>query len=99
MGLTRAAIARPVFILMLMLAAFLLGTIAYRSMRQELNPDVSFPVVSISTAYPGADPDTISTLVSERIEDSVSGVANLREISSVSQEGFSTVTASFELGT
>ena len=50
MGLTRAALARPVFILMLMLAAFLLGTIAYRSMRQELNPDVSFPVVSISTS-------------------------------------------------
>ncbi|HZH98409.1 MAG TPA: efflux RND transporter permease subunit, partial [Fimbriimonadaceae bacterium] len=99
MNLTRLSIARPIFILMLMAAAVLLGTISYFGTRVELNPEVSFPVVTVTTIYPGAGPDEINTLVSRRIEDAVSGVTNLQELSSTSQEGFSTVTASFELGT
>lgn len=84
---------------MLMIAAILMGSIAYRSMRLELNPEVSFPTISISTVYPGAGPEEVNTLVSERIEDAVSGVTNLRELTSSSQEGLSVVTANFELGT
>lgn len=99
MNLTRTAITRPVFILMLMIAAILMGSIAYRSMRLELNPEVSFPTISITTTYPGAGPEEVNTLVSERIEDAVSGVTNLRELTSSSQEGLSVVTANFELGT
>jgi HAE1 family hydrophobic/amphiphilic exporter-1 len=93
------AITRPIFILMIMVAALFLGRMAYNSMRQELNPEVSFPIVTVTTVYPGADPDTISTLISKRLEDSISGVSNLREISSTSQEGASIVIANFELGT
>jgi HAE1 family hydrophobic/amphiphilic exporter-1 len=99
MNLTRTAITRPVFILMLMLGALLMGFISYRSMRLELNPEVAFPVVTVSTIYPGAGPEEVNTLVSERIEDAVSGVTNLRELTSSSQEGLSVVTANFELGT
>lgn len=99
MNLTRTAIQRPVFILMLVLASILMGTMAYRSMRVELNPDVSFPVVTVTTLYPGAGPDEVSTLISKRVEDAISGVSNLRELSSTSQEGASVVVANFELGT
>ncbi|RYG33758.1 efflux RND transporter permease subunit [bacterium] len=99
MNLTKSAIARPVFILMLVVAALLLGTIAYKSMRLELNPEVSFPTITVATVYPGAGPDEVATLVSKRIEDSVSGVSGLQTLSSSSQEGISTVTANFELGT
>ncbi|MGV3615971.1 MAG: efflux RND transporter permease subunit [Fimbriimonas sp.] len=99
MNLTRTAITRPVFILMLMIASILMGTIAYRSMRLELNPEVAFPVVTITTVYPGAGPEEVNTLVSERIEDAVSGVTNMRELTSSSQEGVSVVIANFELGT
>jgi hydrophobic/amphiphilic exporter-1 (mainly G- bacteria), HAE1 family len=98
MGLTRAAIARPIFILMLMLGAFLMGTIAYRSMRVELQPDVSFGVISVTTVYPGAGPDEINELITRRIEEAISGVSNLRELTSSSQEGFSNVIATFEIG-
>ena len=99
MGLTRAAITRPVFVLMMMAAAFLMGWIAYHSMRLELNPEVSFGTITINTQYPGAGPDEINTLVSKRIENAVSGVNNLQTLTSSSQEGFSTVTAQFVLGT
>jgi HAE1 family hydrophobic/amphiphilic exporter-1 len=99
MNLTRTAIQRPVFILMLMIAAVLMGGIAYQSMRLELNPEVSFPVVTVTTVYPGAGPEEVNTLVSKRVEDAVAGVANLRELTSTSQEGFSVVICNFELGT
>jgi len=98
MNLTRTAITRPVFMLMLMLASVLMGTIAYKSMRQELNPDVTFPTVTVVTSYPGAGPDEVSTLISKKLEDAISGVSNLREVSSTSREGSSVVLANFELG-
>jgi HAE1 family hydrophobic/amphiphilic exporter-1 len=99
MFLTKLAIARPVFILMLMLAAILMGIIAFQSMRVEENPDVDFGVITVQTVYPGAGPEEVNTLVSRRIEDSISGVAGLQQITASSLEGFSIVVAQFEIGT
>ncbi len=98
MGLTRIAIARPVFIFMLMLAAVLGGMVAYNSMRVELNPDVSFGTVTITTVYPGAGPDEVNTLISKPIEDAVTGIANVNEVTSTSQEGVSAVVVMFKIG-
>jgi len=98
-GLTKIAIQRPVFVLMLMLAALLMGNIAIKSMRVEQNPDVSFGVVTILTVYPGAGPEEVAELVSRKLEEAVSGVNGLREVTSSSQEGISSVTVSLELGT
>ncbi|MBX7134269.1 MAG: efflux RND transporter permease subunit [Fimbriimonadaceae bacterium] len=99
MGLTKVAITRPVFILMLMLLAFMMGTIGYRSMRVEQNPEVQFGVVTITSIYPGAGPDELNTLVSRKIEEAVSGVNGLLEVTSTSQEGVSVVAAQFNVGT
>ncbi|HRK23283.1 MAG TPA: efflux RND transporter permease subunit, partial [Fimbriimonadaceae bacterium] len=98
MGLTRLAITRPVFILMVMCLFMLMGVMAYQSMRKEQNPDVQFGVITVSAVYPGAGPDEINTLVSRKIEEGVSGVAGLREVTSSSVEGLSTVVATFEVG-
>jgi HAE1 family hydrophobic/amphiphilic exporter-1 len=98
-GLTKVAIQRPVFVLMLMLAALLLGNIALKSMRVEQNPDVSFGTVTILTVYPGAGPEEVAELVSRKLEEAVSGVNGLREVTSSSQEGISSVTIALELGT
>ncbi|MBI3722258.1 MAG: efflux RND transporter permease subunit, partial [Fimbriimonas ginsengisoli] len=98
MGLTRTALTRPVFIFMLMAAAFLLGTLSYFSMRLEQNPEVTFGVVTVSTVYPGAGPEEINNLVSRKIEESISGVNGIREVTSTSREGVSTVVANFDIG-
>lgn len=97
MNFTRAAITRPVFVLMLMLAAVVIGYISYNSMRVELNPEVSFGVVTVSTAYPGAGPEEINNLISRKVEDAVSGVNGIREITATSREGLSVVVISLEL--
>ncbi len=99
MGLTRIAIARPVFMLMLMLAAILMGWLSYNGMRVEQNPEVQFGVISVTTVYPGAGPDEVNTLISKKIEEAVAGVAGIREVTSTSQEGVSVVVANFEVGT
>ena len=99
MGLTKIAIQRPVFILMLMVLVVMMGYRAYKSMRVEQNPDVSFGVITITTVYPGAGPEEVNNLVSRPLEEAVSGIANLLEVTSSSQEGVSSVTLQFEVGT
>ncbi len=98
MNLTRAAISRPVFILMIILAALLGGWMSYRSMRVEQNPEVSFGVITVVTTYAGASPDDINELLTRPIEQSISGVNGIRDITSTSQEGSSVVVVQFELG-
>lgn len=97
MGLTKAAISRPVFVLMLMLGAILIGLISYMSMRKELNPEVNFGSITVVTSYPGAGPEEINQIISRPIESAVSGVNGIREVTSTSREGVSVVTIAFEL--
>ncbi|MBL8060302.1 MAG: efflux RND transporter permease subunit [Chthonomonas sp.] len=99
MGLTKLAITRPIFIFMLMCLAVFGGLFASCSMRVEDNPEVQFGVVTISTVYPGAGPEEINTLISRRVEEAISGVNGLLELTSTSQEGVSIVVANFEIGT
>jgi HAE1 family hydrophobic/amphiphilic exporter-1 len=98
MGLTKIAIARPVFILMLMLAAFGIGTISYRSMRLEQNPDINLGTITVTTVYAGAGPEEINNLISRKIEEAVSGVAGIREVTSTSLEGESIVVVTLVIG-
>ena len=99
MNLTKIAITRPVAILMLILALVVLGLQGYTRMPAELNPKVDFPYVSVFTTYNGAGPSEIETLISKPIEDAVSSVSGVKNITSVSQQGVSSVSIEFYLGT
>lgn len=98
MNLTRTAIARPIFILMIMVGAILGGIYSYLTMRVEQQPEVSFGVITVVTTYSGASPDDINELLTRPIEQSISGVNGIRDITSTSQEGSSVVVIQFELG-
>ena len=82
-----------------MAAAIVLGFLALKSMPVEQNPEVEFPIITIQTAYFGASPNEIETLISRKIEDAVTTSSSLKTIRSTSLEGISIVTAEFELGT
>lgn len=99
MWLTRLAINRPVTIWVFLVAIIVLGIYSLGKMRIELQPQVDFPAITINTAYPGAAPDEIETLVSKPIEDAVSGINGVREVRSISQYGISTVVLEFYIGT
>jgi HAE1 family hydrophobic/amphiphilic exporter-1 len=99
MGLTKLAIHRPTVILMLVMALVVLGLQGLTRMPKELNPRVDFPYVSVFTTYAGTAPAEMETLISKPIEDAVSSVNGVKNVTSVSQEGVSTVSIEFYLGT
>jgi HAE1 family hydrophobic/amphiphilic exporter-1 len=99
MGLTLAAIRRPVWVLMLMLAALVLGWLGLSRMPVEQTPEVDFPTITVVTNYFGAGPEEVETLITRKIEEAVSSVRGLRALRSTSLEGASVVVAEFEIGT
>lgn len=99
MGLTRLAIARPVVILMLVMAFLVLGGYSFMTLPEELNPNVNFPTVSITTQYTGVNPRAMESLITRPIENSVAGVSGIQEIDSFSQVGVSRVSIQFYFGT
>jgi hydrophobic/amphiphilic exporter-1 (mainly G- bacteria), HAE1 family len=96
--LPRLAVERPVLTTMLVAMALVLGVFGWSRMQTDLFPEVEFPFVSVVTAYPGAGPEEIETQVTDRIEESVSGLAGIRTVSSWSQENVSIVFIEFDLG-
>lgn len=99
MWATRLALNRPVTIMVFVVAVVVLGFYSLSRMQVELQPKVDFPVITIITAYPGASPDEVETLVTKPIEDAVAGVEGLRQITSTSQYGVSRVMLEFYIGT
>ncbi|HEY7068102.1 MAG TPA: efflux RND transporter permease subunit [Chloroflexota bacterium] len=95
MGLTRIAITRPVFILMVIAALVILGLVSFSRLNAELYPDINTPVVTVLTTYSGAAPEDVERLITKPIEDAVAGIANIDNIQSFSSEGRSQVTITF----
>jgi HAE1 family hydrophobic/amphiphilic exporter-1 len=77
----------------------LLGLIAFSDLAIDLFPDVSYPIISVQTDYPGASPQDIEMSITRPIEKRVSRIQNVRYVSSRSREGDSNVTIEFYWGT
>ena len=95
--LPRLAVQRPVLATMLIVVFVVLGAFSFFQLRVDLFPDVEFPVVTVTTVYPGAGPEEVATQVTELIEDAVSNIANLDELTSFSRDNLSIVILQFEL--
>ena len=85
-----------VLAVILVLAA---GIFTYRSLPVELFPEIEFPLVTITTFYPSANPDAVARDVTAPIENAISGVDGLDTMQSISTENRSIILASFEFGT
>lgn len=99
MGLTRLAIQRPVFVIVLITTLLILGLFSRSKMQVEERPRVDIPYVTITTTYPGTGPAEMESLISKPIEDAVSSVNGIRNITSSSQYGISFVQLEFYIGT
>lgn len=95
MTLPEYAIHRRVTTVMVFLGIVFLGFIAVIQLPQELFPRLSFPQVTVVTDYVNAAPEEIETLITRPLEEAISSVSGLRRIESVSREGKSTITVSF----
>ena len=75
------------------------GVTAYNSLRVELFPEIEFPLVTVTTAYPSANPDAIVRDVTAPIERAISGTTGLESVQTTTFEGNSLVLATFKYGT
>ena len=93
----RFAINRPITTLMMVLSLIVFGMISFRAMPVALFPNIDIPIVTIQTYYYGADPETVESKVTDKIEEAVSGIDGIDKLISTSYEGLSLVTIQFEL--
>lgn len=99
MSIAALAVQRPVATVAAILAVVLLGAVSLTRLPVSLLPDVSLPVLTIRTVYPGAASPEVSRFVAEPIEEAIAATPGLVELRSVSRNGEVTTTARFGWGT
>ena len=97
MKLSDVSIDRPVLTTMCAVAVLVMGGLALSRLGIDLFPAVNFPVVAISTVYPGAGPSEIEEQVTRRIEDAVSTINGVDVVRSFSRDSISVVVVQFKL--
>lgn len=97
MWFTRISVKYPVFTIMMMLCLLVLGFSSWQRMGVEEFPDVDFPFVVIYTNYPGASPETVESEITKKMEDQINTISGLKQLTSQSSEGLSTIVAEFNL--
>jgi multidrug efflux pump len=98
MNPSRLFIERPVATSLLMLAILLAGLLAYRLLPLSALPEVDYPTIAVTTLYPGASPDVISTTVTAPLERQFGQMPGLNQMTSSSSGGASVITLRFSLG-
>ena len=97
MWFTKVSLKNPVFATMVMLALVVLGLFSLQRLKIDQFPNIDFPVVVITTEYPGASPEIVESEVSKKIEEGVNSIAGINALTSRSYEGMSVVVIEFQL--
>ncbi|MBU3023694.1 efflux RND transporter permease subunit [Aestuariibacter sp. A3R04] len=97
--MARFFIDRPVFAWVLALITIMAGILSIQGLPIEQYPKVAPPSVNVSATYPGASAETIENTVTQIIEQSLSGIDNLRYFSASSESGRMSITLTFNPGT
>ncbi|MCI0432271.1 MAG: efflux RND transporter permease subunit, partial [Gemmatimonadetes bacterium] len=93
---TNLSVANRVSMAALIAITALMGILSYRSIPKEASPEITIPMISVTTVYPGVSPKDMETLVTRVIEDELNQVPEITELTSTSDMGYSTVTAEFD---
>jgi len=97
MWFTQVSLKNPVFATMMMLALVVLGLFSFQRLKVDQFPNIDFPVVVVSTEYPGASPEIVESEVSKKIEEAVNSIAGINALTSRSYESQSVVVIEFQL--
>ena len=95
--LTEQALKRPSITLIVTMAIVVYGIITIGSVKQELFPSLSFPIVSVTTTYPGASAEIVDQDVTGPIENAISGIQGIQSSQSTSAEGFAFTIIQFDV--
>ena len=99
MKLTRLILRRPISVCMVILVIVVFGVSSMRGMKQELTPEMNLSMQAVMTTCSGTNPEDVSRLVTEPVEDAVSSLSGVSSVTSYSSEGSSLVLLSYDYGT
>src|SRR3984885_1232208 len=97
MNPSRIFILRPVGTTLLMAAMLLVGVVAYGFLPVSALPEVDYPTIQVSTFYPGASPEVMTTAVTAPLERQFGEMPGLNQMSSISSAGAAVTTLQFSL--
>jgi multidrug efflux pump len=97
MNPSRIFIERPVATTMLMVGILLAGAVGYTQLPVSALPEVDYPIIQVTTFYPGASPDVMASSVTAPLERQFGQVPGLQQMTSTSSDGSSVITLQFNL--
>lgn len=97
MNPSRIFIERPIATMLMMIAIILSGFLAYRSLSISALPEVDYPVIQVTTQFPGAGPEVMTSGVTAPLERQLGQMAGLNQMYSTSSGGASVITLKFNL--
>jgi multidrug efflux pump len=97
MNPSRIFILRPVATSMLMVGILLAGLVGYTQLPVSALPEVDYPIIQVTTFYPGASPDVMASSVTAPLERQFGQVPGLQQMTSTSSDGSSVITLQFNL--
>ena len=90
------SVKKPFTIFVAVIAILVLGIVSYTKMTPDLLPNMDFPYVMIMTTYPGADPERVEAEITKPMEQSMSTLEHIKEVTSTSSNSYSMVVLEFE---
>jgi len=97
-NISEISLRRPVFAVVLNLVILLFGIIGFKFLGVRDYPAIDPPNISVSTSYQGANSDIIESQITEPLEKAINGIPGVKNISSSSNQGQSSINVEFELG-
>ncbi|ULQ57833.1 efflux RND transporter permease subunit [Flavihumibacter rivuli] len=97
MNISELSLRRPVLAIVMNIIIIVFGVIGYKFLGVRDYPAIDPPIVNVRTSYPGANADIIESQITEVLEKSINGIAGVKNISSLSSQGNSSITVEFDL--
>lgn len=97
MLLSDVSVKRPVFATVINLLLIIFGVVAVSMLSLREYPDIDPPIVSVSTTYTGASANIVETRITQLLEDRISGIEGIKNVTSTSRNGRSDITIEFKL--
>ncbi|GAB3008124.1 efflux RND transporter permease subunit [Cyclobacterium sediminis] len=97
-SLSTISIRRPVLSIVMSLTILIFGIIGISFLGIREFPSVDPPVVNVRTTYVGANADVIEAQITEPLEEAINGISGIKSLSSISNDGNSSITVEFEIG-
>ena len=97
MSLASISIKRPVLAIVMSLVIILFGAISFKFLGVREYPAIDPPIISVRTSYAGANAEVVESQITEPLEKALNGIPGIRNISSASSQGSSSITVEFNL--